>query len=118
MASAEISEFDSLIDEIFSGGIKDESIFENKLERARPLGAPPQLLTEARMLFHIVNQDYEGLTPYLPEIDKEAENWAPNESKIFRDMESYQRMRSAIYAYDAQTKNDLDAFEKHSKNAF
>ena len=118
LAGAEISEFDALIDEIFSGEIKKERIFNEKLERARSLGASRQLLVEARMLFHIVNQDYDGLTPYLPEIDKETENWVPDESKIFRDTESYQGMRSAIHAYDAQSKNDLDAFEKYSKNAF
>lgn len=118
LSGEEIAEFDALIDEIFSGEIKDEGIFNKKLEHARTLGASQQLLTEARMLFHIVNQDYEGLTTYLPEIDKESENWAPDESKIFRDSESYQGMRSAIHAYDAQTKNDIDAFEKYSKNAF
>ena len=92
LSGGEIAEFDALIDEIFSGEIKDEGIFNKKLEHARTLGASPQLLTEARMLFHIVNQDYEGLTSYLPEIDKESENWTPDESKIFRDTESYQGM--------------------------
>jgi thiol-disulfide isomerase/thioredoxin len=118
LSGEEIAEFDALIDKIFSGEIKDENIFNEKLEHARKLGASTQLLTEARMLFHIVNQDYEGLSSYLPEIDKESNNWAPDESKIFRDTESYQGMRSAIHAYDAQTKNDIDAFETYSKNAF
>jgi len=118
LSGGEIAEFDALINEIFSGEIKDEDIFNKKIEHARTLGASPQLLIEARILFHIVNQDYEELTSYLPEIDKESDNWAPDESKIFRDTESYQGMRSAIHAYDAQTKNDIDAFEKYSKNAF
>ena len=114
----EAVEFDAIISDIFSGEIQDESIFNNKLGNARTLGASTQLLIEARMLFYIVNQDYAGLASYLPEIDKASDNWVPGESKIFRDTKSYEGMRSAIHAYNAQTHNDIDAFEKYSKNAF
>ena len=58
LSGGEIAEFDALINEIFSGEIKDEGIFNKKIEHARTLGASPQLLIEARILFHIVNQDW------------------------------------------------------------
>ncbi len=118
LSGEEVSEFDSLIDEIFGGKIRDENVFREKLERVRVLGASPQLIAEARMLFHLMNQDYEGISPYLPEIDEVAENWEPEESKVFRDSAGYDGLRSALHAYDARSKDDVAAFEKYSKEAF
>ena len=87
------------------------------LEIAATAGVPLQSRLEARFIYHVENDDEQGIIALLPELEKQKSEFTLDESEIFSTREDFLAVIEFARAIKALAEKDDTAFKKHITEA-
>jgi len=96
----------------------EPAVFDKAVADARSLGITPQVLLEARFLYHVDRQDDAALAAMLPEFLARRDQFETTDSQIFAQREDWLAVTEYVQAIASLQQNDRDAFKRHITEAF
>ena len=97
---------------------RDATVFAELEKVAREKGLPNQILTEARFLYLVDQNDPKQLVAFLPTLEKQQKELQVTDSVIFSTEEDYHAIVHYVRALKAQEAGDTAGFKKEILEAF